>query len=91
MGLKALSPGHLVIQTSSTKFQSMCFTMKIGKRLCSNKTNGPFPDAACLNMLCTIALLKHKQIPSDISFGIYFRKPKLLNLVTFKLKKYREN
>ena len=37
-------------------------------------------------MLCTIALLKHMQIPSDISFGIYFRKPKLLNLVTFKLK-----
>ena len=26
------------------------------------------------------------QIPSDISFGIYFRKAKLLNLVTFKLK-----
>ena len=37
-------------------------------------------------MLCTIALLKHMQIPSDISFGIYFRKPKLLNLVAFKLK-----
>ena len=37
-------------------------------------------------MVCTIALLKHMQIPSDISFGIYFRKPKLLNLVTFKLK-----
>ena len=25
-------------------------------------------------MLCTIALLKHVQIPSDISFKIYFRK-----------------
>ena len=24
-------------------------------------------------MLCTIALLKHIQIPSDISFGIYLR------------------
>ena len=40
-----------------------------------------------MNILCTIALLKHMQIPSDTSFGIYFRKPKLLNLVTFKLKK----
>ena len=28
-GLKALSPGHLVVQMSSTKFQSMSFTMKI--------------------------------------------------------------
>ena len=37
------------------------------------KTNGQFSDATCLNMLCTIALLKHIQIPSDISFGIYLR------------------
>ena len=31
-------------------------------------------DVTCLNMLCTIALLKYVQIPSDISFKIYFRK-----------------
>ena len=38
------------------------------------KTNEPFLDATCLNMLCTIALLKHIQISSDTSFGMYFRK-----------------
>ena len=52
---------------------SMCFTMKIWEYLCSIKTNGPFSDATCLNMLGTIALLKHIQIPSDITFGIYLR------------------
>ena len=41
-------------------------------------------------MLCTIALLKHIQIPSDISFGIYLREPRVFNLATFRLKNTKE-
>ena len=41
-------------------------------------------------MLCTIALLKHVQILSDISFKVYFKKAltrlKLTNTATFMLK-----
>ena len=36
-------------------------------------SNAPFSDATCLNILCMIALLKHIQIPFDLSFGIYLR------------------
>ena len=37
-------------------------------------------------MLCTVALLKNIQIPSDISSGIYFRKAlKLKRVVDFKI------
>ena len=36
---------------------------------------------------CTLALLQHIQITSDISFDIYFKKSlKLTNLATFMLK-----
>ena len=41
-------------------------------------------------MLCTIALLKHIQIPYDISFGIYLREASIFfNLAMFRLKKYK--
>ena len=37
-------------------------------------------DATYLSMLGTIALLKHIQIPSDISFGIYLREASVFEL-----------
>ena len=40
-------------------------------------------------MLCPIALLKHIQIPSDISFGIYLREAS--SLATFRLKNTERN
>ena len=39
----------------------------------------------------TTALLKHIQIPSDISFGIYLREASsFFNLTTFRLKNTKE-
>ena len=40
-------------------------------------------------MLCTITLLKHIQIPSDISFGIYLREAS--SLATIRLKNTERN
>ena len=42
----------------------------------------------CLNMLCTIALLKYIQIPSDIYkiWHLFKRSLKLLNLATFRFE-----